>query len=125
MIMKKTIQIFLISTAICGFGATAFWYLSGMANDSRPNDILYLSDCFFLSGVSFFVVGMAIALFATSRGHYYRHLKNKWKNKIESDEEFEKSGKERKKKMWLGIAIALSGIVGFAVSGYIAMKIAS
>ena len=115
--MKKTILFFLISTVICGFGTLAFWYLSGNANDLR-----YLSDYFFLSGAAFFVAGMAIALFATSRWHYYRHLKKKWQGK-ESDEAFDKGEKERKKKMLRGTAIALSGLIGFAVSGYIAIKI--
>jgi len=66
---------------------------------------------------------MVMALFATSRWHYYRHLRDKWKGKIKDDSTFEKDEKRRKEQMWFGIAITFSGIFAFSLSGYFAVKI--
>lgn len=111
--MKENIRDFLVSFSICAFAALLFWYINEDASHPRYFD--YLSDYFFISGVAFWVVGMAIALFMTSRLHYYRHLKKKWQGK-EDDETFDKGETERKRKMCRGIAIALSGLAGFIVS---------
>jgi len=115
--MKEIIRDFFISLLICVLAPTAFWYF-----EPNFNDVRLLSDYFFLSGVIFFVTGMAMALFVTSRLHYYRHLKKKWQGK-EKDDAFDKAQIERRKKMWRGIVIAITGIIGFAVSGCIAAKI--
>lgn len=112
----KIILTILLSTVICGFVSFISWLLIG-----NSNEIKYLSDFFFLSGVIFFVIGMIVALFATSRWHYYRHLKKKWNGK-EQGNEFDNGAQKRKSQALFGAAIALSGIIGFAVSGYIAVK---
>lgn len=65
---------------------------------------------------------MIIALFATSRLHYYIHLKRKWQGK-EKDDDYDKAEIKRRKKIWRGAAIAVTGVVAFALSGYIAAKI--
>jgi hypothetical protein len=95
-----------------------FWLVG-----KNKNDIHYLLDCFSLFGILFFIVGMIIALMATSRRHYYRHLKDKWKGKVESDRAFENGAKKRKNQMWSGIFVALTGIIVFTASGFIGYKI--
>ena len=87
------------------------------------SNMTFLSDCFFLFGALFFIVGMIIALFSTSCWHYYRHLKDKWKGKVEGDAAFDEKAKGRRKLMRVGIVIALIGIIAFAVSGFIAVNI--
>ncbi|MDR0303638.1 MAG: hypothetical protein LBH98_02555 [Chitinispirillales bacterium] len=116
--MKKKLLIFAASLIICVFGTILLWLTCGNSNDLRD-----LSDYFFLSGVLFLLIGMIIALAATSRRHYYRHVKDKLKGKVETDSAFEKKAKERKNRMWIGIFIALTGIVAVAASGYIAARI--
>jgi hypothetical protein len=116
--MKKNLIVFAISLLICFSGAVFFWFVGPDSHDIR-----YLSDYFFLSGVLFFVIGMIIALLATSRWHYYRHLKEKWKGKKENDDNFEKGAKKRKNQMRLGIFIALTGMTAFAISGLMSVKI--
>jgi len=115
--MNTAIRDFLISTAVCVLGTVAFWHISGNSDDLR-----YLSDYFFLSGVAFFILGMIMALYATSRWHYYRHLKKKWQEK-ENEIDFDDGEKRRRKLMWRGIAVVLSGFVGLAIGLHIAIEI--
>jgi len=110
--------VFAVSFTVCTAGTFLFWLVSG-----HSNDVSYLSDYFFLSGMLFLLAGMIIALAATSRRHYYRHIKDKSKGKAEPDDVFEKKAQKRKNQMWFGIFIALTGIIAIAASGYIAKKI--
>ena len=86
-------------------------------------DLRFWLDCSSLFGISLFIVGMIIALFATSRWHYYFHLKDKWKGKTETDEPFDKGTNKRKKQMWFGICVASAGMIVFLTSGFIGYKI--
>jgi hypothetical protein len=114
----KNLRFLALSLTICVSGTVLFWVISG-----NSTDMCYLSDYFFLSGTAFLLAGMIIALAATSRHHYYRHLKEKWKGKTENDDAFEKGAKKRNDQMWFGIFIALTGIIAVTTSGIINVKI--
>jgi len=109
--------VFAVSFVVCAGGTVLFW-IAGVHSD----DIRYLSDYFFLSGMLFLLAGTITALAATSQRHYYRHIKDKSKGKAESDDVFEKKAHKRKNQMWFGVFIALTGILAVAASGYIAAK---
>jgi hypothetical protein len=115
--MKKYFLTFFISLTVCVLGPLAFWRLT-----PNSKDVTYLLDYLFLSGALFFVSGMITALFATSRLHYYLHLKDKWKGKVQDDSSFQKDEKKRRDQMWLGIVIAFSGFATVVVSGYFALR---
>jgi len=110
--------VFAVSFVICAGGTTLFWAVGGHADDIR-----YLSDYFFLSGMLFLLAGTITALAATSRRHYYRHIKDKSKGKAEPDDVFEKKAQRRKYQMWFGIFIALTGGIAISVSAIIGAKI--
>jgi hypothetical protein len=65
---------------------------------------------------------MLITLFSTSRWHYYRHIRDKMKGKVQDDLTFQKDEKKRKEQTRFGILITISGIISFALSGYFAFK---
>jgi len=116
--MNRNLRIFGLSFVFCAGATFLFWVISGHADD-----ISYLSDYFFLSGMLFLLVGMITALAATSRRHYYRHIRDKSKGKAEPEEVFEKKAQKRKNQMWFGIFVALTGGTAIAASAIIGAKI--
>jgi len=119
--MKKYILAFFISLLLAVTAPFGFW-LSGAQITFKLNDIRYFIDYLFLSGIAVFIIGMIIALAATSRWHYYRHLKSKFKGEVENDAGFEEKEKKRKVQKWIGAAIAFGGALAFAFSGYLAIQ---
>jgi hypothetical protein len=116
--MNKKLLVFALSLVICSIGTSLFWLVSG-----HFRDVSFLSDYFFLLFMLFLLIGMIIALAATSQRHYYRHIKDKSKGKAEPDDIFEKKAQKRKEQMWFGICVALTGAIAVAASGYIAAKV--
>ncbi|MCL2844283.1 MAG: hypothetical protein FWE23_02380 [Chitinivibrionia bacterium] len=123
--MRKYLLVFLISSTLAILTPFAFWLLARIKDMGSFIDYLTktgFSDYLVMSGASFFVIGMIISLAATSRWHYYRHLRSKFKGEIQDDTEFEAKEKKRKVQMWYGIMITISGIIVFALSGYLALR---
>jgi len=116
--MKKYLLAFIISAALSILIPLAFWLLG-----ARFEDIRTFIDYLTMAGASFFLIGMITSLAATSRWHYYRHIRKKAKGEVSDDEKFEKDEKKRKVQMWYGIMITVSGVIAFALSGYLAFKI--
>ena len=115
--MKKYLLVFAASTPLCILLSFVFWIFG-----ANSKDIRYLGDGLFMAGASFFVIGMIITLFTTSRWHYYRHIRDKMKGKIKDDAPFEKDEKKRGEQMRFGIVITVSGVIAFVLSGYLSIK---
>lgn len=114
----KTSQIIttvIVSFALCLGAAIIPWYMGDI------HSTVQLSDHFFLSGILCTLIGMIMALVATSRRHYYKHIQNTLRGKVENDTQFNTDETKRKKHLHVGCAIAIVGIIVFLLSGVLAL----
>lgn len=73
-------------------------------------------DTIFTYSVLVLVIGLIIHLANTSRRHYYRHVQNQQKGLSLGDEAFHNDEHQRTRFAHTGKKIALTGVVGVAIS---------
>ncbi len=114
-ITQRDIIITFSGLAFVFLSSSLYWYfLTGRT-------AIQYYDSLFVSSVGFMCLGLLIAIANTSRRHYYKHLRNKYKTGSTDDTKYEIERIDRLRYTRIGAAISLSGILGIIVCAALAL----
>lgn len=110
---KTNLTIFAISEAIILIYTVIHWHFWGREG------VIGLSDTLFVVSTIFMCIGLLIAITNSSRRHYYKHLREKFKGKNPDDRRFEEDREKRVRFTAHGGAISVAGIFGIILCALI------
>lgn len=108
-LIKRDLIILGCADLIILLASTVYWWIS----DKRA--AIDFQDALFLSSTVFMCLGLLIAITNTSRRHYYKHIKQKYKTGNHDDTKYEQEREGRLRNTRIGAVISVSGIVGIVL----------